>query len=122
MTRVEDAARPSAALGTPLIVWMTAPDGATGHTNRSGTERLGVSPSADHGWGWLQFVHPEDVEHTRQVWESAVRTRTPYYTECRLRRADGSYRWYLTQAAALRGSNGNADEWVGTWTDTDERH
>ena len=76
---------------------------------------------AINGWHWLDWLHPEDVNRARERWEVAVRETGDYLNEYRLRQADGTYRWYLAQAVALRHPDGDVAEWVGTWTDITER-
>ncbi len=105
----------------PHIVWIAGPNGFAEYLNRWGAERLGVKPEAIYGSNWLRLVHPDDVEKARSRWEAAVRGGTAYTNEYRMRHPDGSYHWYLAQAVGLRGSDGAIDEWVGTWTDVDDR-
>ena len=45
--------------------------------------------------GWLDSVHPEDVEHCLRTYGPAFEARTPFLGSDRLRRADGVYRWIL---------------------------
>jgi PAS domain S-box-containing protein len=40
-----------------------------------------------------------------------------YEAECRLRRHDGAYRWFLARAVAGRDPEGNILRWLGTGTD-----
>jgi PAS domain S-box-containing protein len=105
----------------PHIVWMAGPNGFAEFLNRWGIERLGVKPEAIYGWNWLRLLHPDDVEHARSRWEAAVRGGSAYVNEHRMRHPDGSYHWYLAQAVGLRGADGAVEEWVGTWTDVDDR-
>jgi two-component sensor histidine kinase len=66
---------------------------------------------------WLDAVHPDDRERTRDAWAEAAASGQ-YYCEHRFRRAsDGEYRWHQTRAVPL-GQPGLRDtEWVGTSTD-----
>jgi PAS domain S-box-containing protein len=105
----------------PQIVWMAGADGSTHYLNRPGTERLGVPAEAIYGWHWLDWLHPDDVNRARERWEVAIRETGDYVNEYRLRQADGTYRWYLAQAVALRDPEGTVTEWVGTWTDITDR-
>ena len=118
----DDGARQRLVLDTiPQIVWMAGADGSTHYLNRSGAERLGVPAEAIDGWYWLDWLHPDDVNRARDRWEVAIRETGDYLNEYRLRQADGTYRWYLAQAVALRHPDGDVTEWVGTWTDITER-
>ncbi len=73
------------------------------------------------GWNWLDFVHPDDREHAREVWQAVIDSNGgAYRNEYRIRVADGSYRWYLAKALPLRGEDGEIQRWIGTWTDIDD--
>jgi two-component system, cell cycle sensor histidine kinase and response regulator CckA len=104
----------------PHVVWTASPDGSGTFLNRRGAELIGVNPKQLSGWNWLQLLHPEDVDRSRQSWQSAVDTGTEYANEYRVRHADGTYRWYLAQAVPLR-RDGATYGWMGTWTDIDDR-
>ena len=47
-------------------------------------------------------------------------TTNTYLLECRLRRADGVYRWWLIHGTPLRDANGEIQKWLGTCTDIEE--
>ena len=59
--------------------------------NRRGVEWFGVPREATYGWSWLDLVHPDDVEVTQAAWEHAVRERTPYEADLRMRDASGEF-------------------------------
>jgi two-component system cell cycle sensor histidine kinase/response regulator CckA len=105
----------------PHMVWMANSDGLRDYVNQRGAQQLGVPPEAIYGWNWLQLLHPDDVSRSRLSWEAAVRTGIGYVNEYRMRQADGTFRWYLAQAVALRDAGGAVERWVGTWTDIDDR-
>ena len=66
---------------------------------------------------WLDAVHPDDRDRTRQAWAEAA-TSGQYYCEHRFRRAaDGEYRWHQTRAVPLGEPATPETEWVGTSTD-----
>lgn len=67
-------------------------------------------------------LHPDDEDATREQWRQALRTGEPFAMQHRLRRADdGRYRWFLTRAERVRGSNGAFSYWLGVATDIDEQ-
>jgi PAS domain S-box-containing protein len=104
----------------PQMVWLTDAAGNTNYFNSRCAEYVGRPAEVANGWGWLDLVHLDDRQQARRVWESAVQSGECYRNEYRVRGADGVYRWYLTQAAPLRGPHGTIERWVGTWTDIDE--
>jgi formate hydrogenlyase transcriptional activator len=63
------------------------------------------------------FVHPDDRarEHDQGGRES------PYTLELRLRKAEGSYRWFLAQYNPVRDDNGQIIRWYVACTDIDDR-
>ncbi|VXB79205.1 PAS domain S-box protein [Massilia sp. 9I] len=71
--------------------------------------------------GWGRMVHPGDLHAVRTRWTEAVATGIVFEAEVRLRRFDGSYRWHLNRAVALRGEGGQVVGWVGTNTDIEEQ-
>src|SRR5262249_22444303 len=70
------------------------------------------------GWGWLEMLHPDDRERTRQAWQAAVDNgQSQYEIEHRFRRFDGAYRWFKTRGVAVRDSEDRGYKWFGTCTD-----
>jgi two-component system, cell cycle sensor histidine kinase and response regulator CckA len=104
----------------PHMVWMTDADGSCCYLNRRGAQQIGLPSEAAYGWEWLRLLHPDDVNRTSTVWQQSVQSGAPYRTEYRVRQADGSYRWYLSQGLPIRLPNGRIEKWVGTWTDIDD--
>ncbi len=63
------------------------------------------------------FVHPDD--RTRERDQGG--TESPYTLELRLRKAEGSYRWFLAQYNPVRDDNGQIIRWHVACTDIDDR-
>jgi two-component system, sensor histidine kinase and response regulator len=101
----------------PHLVWNATPDGACDYFSTQWTEHTGV-PEADLlGWRWLATLHPDDREPTRRLWTDAVAGRGPYDVEYRVRRWDGTYRWFKTRGVPIRDSSRHIVKWFGTCTD-----
>ena len=101
----------------PQIVYVNAADGALEYLSpqwKAFTGREGAA-AAD----LQEVVHPEDLPVLVGDWQRALREGTPLATEFRLRRADGSWRWFLTRAVPVRGEDGCILRWYGTSTDVD---
>ncbi|HET6405662.1 MAG TPA: PAS domain S-box protein [Candidatus Thermoplasmatota archaeon] len=101
----------------PQIVWTATPDGALDYYNRRWLEYTGRSLDETTGWKWRDYLHPEDVERTVEVWSNSVRTGEAYEIQYRLRRADGEHRWHLGRATPVRNAEGAVVRWFGTCTD-----
>lgn len=103
----------------PHIAWATDPDGRLELVNERWVEytgeahRIGSTIDAD------ARIHPEDRERLRQAWAEARSTGRVFEAECRLKRADGVYRWHLLRAVAQADEAGAVRAWIGTSTDID---
>jgi len=74
---------------------------------------VGVTPDE-----WLDRLHQDDWTRVRQaIAEHIARGAGHYESEHRLRHRDGSYRWVLCRAAAVRNSAGVATRFAGSLTD-----
>jgi signal transduction histidine kinase len=60
---------------------------------------------------------PEDLPDAAARWTLALHRGEVYETEFRIRRADGSYRWFLVRSVPVRGADGAILRWIGTNTD-----
>jgi PAS domain S-box-containing protein len=92
----------------PALVWRTTPDGEIDYVNRRVLEYTG-KPLEDFGnSGWLQLVHPDDVDSTIRLWRRNIQTGEPHQVTYRLRRADGAYRWFDVRGAKFNSGRGVA--------------
>lgn len=105
----------------PQIVWAAAADGSIDYVNQRFFEYAGKRASQVGDAGWSQLVHPQDRPFVVARWASALQTGEPYECQCRLRRADGEYRWHLASARALRDRAGRVLKWFGTCFDIEEQ-
>ncbi len=101
----------------PQLVWTATPDGACDYFSTQWTQYTGVPASQLLGWRWLEVLHPDDREATRQLWTDSVAGRGAYDVEYRVRRWDGEYRWFKTRGVPIRNSAGGIFKWFGTCTD-----
>src|SRR5882724_2212211 len=101
----------------PQLVWTALPDGACDYFSTQWTEFTGVLESGLLGWQWLATLHPDDREGTRRAWTASVQGPGKYDVEYRVRRRDGSYRWFKTRGSPIRDRAGRIFKWFGTCTD-----
>ncbi|HVF83454.1 MAG TPA: PAS domain S-box protein [Sphingomicrobium sp.] len=105
----------------PAFVWFASPDGKLNFLNERWYEYTGQTPEEALPDGWALTLHQEDAVLTGEVWSSALANGTSYEVECRYRRHDGAYRWYIARAEPQRDANGQILRWFGTSTDIHER-
>lgn len=103
----------------PQLVWAAGATGEYDYLNQRWYDYTGMSTGAAPS-KWQEVVHPDDMEHTIKVWTCCLESGEPYQVEYRLRRADGSYRWFMGRAVPLRAPDGSIVRWFGTSTDIDE--
>jgi two-component system, cell cycle sensor histidine kinase and response regulator CckA len=108
---------------TPAMIWVSGPDKLCTFFNRGWLTFTGSTMEQALGNGWSGKVHPDDRERCYTGYTSAFDARHTYQTECRLRRADGEYRWVLATGAPRWESNGVFEGYVGSCVDvTDLKH
>jgi len=105
----------------PQMVWSTRADGFHDYYNARWYEFTGTPPGSTDGEGWSDVFHPDDRERSRTVWRHSLETGEPYEIEYRLKHFDGTYRWVLGRALAIRDDGGTITRWFGTCTDIHEQ-
>jgi PAS domain S-box-containing protein len=117
----------SLADAIPHVVWTADTAGRLTYRNRRWIEYTGLGQDGS----WVDVIHPDDRADVEARWTEALAARSAFEIECRLRGADGTYRWHLCRAlpdAAVDGALPDSDDsppqvgWVGTMTDCDDLH
>jgi len=104
----------------PQIVWVTRPDGWNTYFNQHWMDYTGLSLEESLGHGWNKPFHPDDQMRAWDAWQEATTNISNYALECRLRRADGAYRWWLIRGEPQRDTAGQVLKWFGTCTDIND--
>ncbi len=124
--QAEEALRESAkrlrfmAESMPQKIFTAKPNGDIDYFNRQWLEFTGLSFEQIRDWGWLQFIHPEDVEENIRRWQHSIDTREPFYMEHRFLRIDGEYRWHVSRAVPMLDAEGKTLMWIGSNTEIEE--
>jgi PAS domain S-box-containing protein len=105
----------------PVFIVTALPDGTVDFVSPRFTEFTGLSEAEWLGAGWLNATHPDDRDGAAERWQLALSAGEPFELETRLRRADGSYRWFLGRAVPLRDETGHVVKWYATATDIEDR-
>lgn len=104
----------------PQIVFITRQDGGVTYCNQQWFDYTGLTMDESYAFGWNKLLHPDDQQVAWATWEQAVSSLDKYSLECRLRRADGVYKWWLIRGVPVFDENGIANKWFGTCTDIDD--
>ncbi|MFM8442597.1 MAG: PAS domain-containing protein [Methylococcus sp.] len=105
------------AESVPQIVWITEANGKNVFFNQKWVDYTGLTMEESYGDGWNKPFHPDDRQRAWEAWQNAVNNNDIYSLECRLRRADGVYRWWLVRGVPAIDDEGNIYKWFGTCTD-----
>ncbi|WP_170110737.1 PAS domain S-box protein [Flavilitoribacter nigricans] len=79
----------------PLIIWVTDKTGRCTYINKQWGIYSGQSESMWKDFGWLEAVHPEDLEEVKTNFQYATETRTPYTQNYRLKDRAGNFYWHV---------------------------
>jgi PAS domain S-box-containing protein len=105
----------------PDIIFSRREDGARDYLSDRFYEYTGAAAGSATGFGWLDYVHPDDREQSLAEWNRCVRSGDNYESEYRLRGSNGTYRWFCARAVPLRDREGRPVRWYGTCSDIHDR-
>lgn len=105
----------------PALVWCASPDGELTYVNQRILDYTGASLGDLARAGWVSFLHPDDVQHTVAMWSDAVQSGRPHDVQYRLRKYDGTYRWFHVLGQAMVDAAGHVTQWYGLLIDIDDR-
>lgn len=74
----------------------------------------------DHSW-LDEYIPPEDQDLVKNGMHKAIRDKTIYELEHRVRRVGGTYGWALSRAVPMFDAAGEIYEWIGAASDITER-
>jgi len=106
----------------PQLVAVYGPNRERLHVNRISLDYLGLSLEE-----WRQtaelgaFVHPDDRARDRDYFDRALSAGSAFELELRLRKGDGTYRWFLARLNPVRDDKGQIRRWYVTCTDIEDR-
>jgi formate hydrogenlyase transcriptional activator len=107
---------------TPQLIAVYGANRERLYINRIALDYLGLSLEE---WRqtreWGAFVHPDDRARERDYFDRALSTGSAYELELRLRKADGSYRWFLARSNPFRDDKGRIRRWYVSCTDIEDR-
>src|SRR5258708_4329492 len=107
---------------TPQYLAVLGADGSPLYANRASLDYLGMSLDE-----WRQRrgigheVHPDDLERLIAEGNRASSTGSAYELEVRVRKGDGSFRWFLSRFNPLHDDKGQVTRWYIASTDIADR-
>jgi len=108
------------ANAAPVLIWMAGVDKLCTYFNQGWLEFTGRPLEAELGNGWVEGVHPDDVEKCIDTYTNAFDRREQFRMEYRLRRHDGEYRWIYDQAVPRFNADSSFAGYIGSCIDVTE--
>ncbi len=106
----------------PGMIWQALTEDRQGfYFNEHWLNFTGHSFPNELDSGWMQAVHPDDIEALMKLHRSAYATRSGYETQYRLKRADKQYRWIAEVANPLYDFRNHFSGYMGGCFDVTDR-
>ena len=111
----------------PQVVAVFGPGGERLYANRIGLDYAGLSleewrQAPGNAFSSPSFFHPDDRERAAHTFYESVRPGGyAFELELRLRKRDGTYRWFLARYNPLRDEQGQITRWYVAFTDIEDR-
>jgi PAS domain S-box-containing protein len=70
---------------------------------------------------WVELLHPQDRDAVMAAIDRHLKTGAPYDIEYRVKRKDGTWRYWLARGRALRDAQSVPYKWIGAISDITER-
>ncbi len=105
------------------VQWVLDTEGNVLQISSRWEEATGQSKERTRNLGWLDALHPDDVEPAMKTLRNALRTGQPIDIEYRLKAIGGPWRWMRSRGSPRRGPSGEILCWYGSVEDIGEhRH
>lgn len=105
----------------PVLLWIADRGKSCEFINQGWLEFTGRPLKEILGDGWLQDVHPDDLQHCMEIFHAAFDAREHFEVEYRLRRHDGEYRWVMHRGVLRYTVAGDFLGYIGSVVDITDR-
>lgn len=105
----------------PIMVWTADAGGNVDYFNGRYLDFTAKSMEQLKGLDWLHTIHRDDLEITKNAWELAVKNRSFYTVEHRIKRYDDLYHHFVAYGNPMLDEHDNIIMWVGGSIDINER-
>jgi PAS domain S-box-containing protein len=105
----------------PNIQWAMDSQGNFVDVNYGWELLTGLNRERTRNLGWLEAVHPEDVEPTMKALQEGLHSGKPIDLEYRVKSVDRGWRWVRSRGSPRVGPMGQIVHWYGSVEDVHER-
>lgn len=106
---------------SPNLIWRSGTDGLCDYFNKTWFEFTGRTMDQECGNGWLDGVHPDDLDRCLDTYQTAFAKHEPFEMNYRLKRHDGQWRWINDRGVPCFGEAGVFQGYIGSCMDTTEK-
>lgn len=101
----------------PTLIWRAGVNGKRDYANKTMLDFTGQTLEREIDDGWIQGIHPEDVDDCLPKFFDTFKNRTTLNIEYRLRRHDGVYRCIMDYGRPFYDLEGNFAGYIGSCHD-----
>lgn len=105
----------------PNLIWRSGLDAKCYYFNKTWLDFTGRSFEQEYGNGWVEGVHPDDLDRCVNIYMENFSKRTPFEMEYRLLRHDGEWRWINDRGVPAVDESGEFTGFVGSCLDVTEK-
>jgi PAS domain S-box-containing protein len=105
----------------PQIIGVLGPERERLYASRFALDYYGVTLEEWRGRTSADEVHPDDIDRVNTLLSRSVNDDADSELEVRLRKGDGTHRWFLVRYHLLRNEQGQLIRWYLACTDIDDR-
>ncbi|RCJ15194.1 histidine kinase [Nostoc sp. ATCC 43529] len=109
------------AEASPACIFYTDLNSNILYFNQRWSEITGCTIEESLGTGWVNAVHPDDLEQLLRAWNQATTSGKKYKHEHRFCHKNGSIVWVICQALPEFAEDGEIKGYIGMITDITER-
>jgi PAS domain S-box-containing protein len=105
----------------PSLIWRSGTDAHCNYFNQTWLAFTGRTLEQELGDGWVDGVHPDDLERCASTYREAFQSQRPFVMDYRLRFNDGSYHWINDHGHPYFDLNGQFAGFIGSCYDINDQ-
>ena len=105
----------------PAMIWMSGSDKFDDFFNKTWLNFRGRGLDEEANEGWLDGVHPDDVQRCIETYNESFKQQKGFSTEYRLLRHDGAYRWITDNSVPRFSADGQFLGFISACMDIDDQ-
>ena len=105
----------------PQLIAVFGPQRERLYVNRTALDYFGLTLDEWRATAPGAVSHPDDTKRVQAQWDRGMSSGCAFELEGRLRKSDGTYRWFLVRYNPVRDDQGEVRRWYAACTDIEDR-